>query len=236
MSAITIKPGVLSVGSALPDPPFEFMDKGSPSGFDIELMRAIAAGLGLEWRLVPYSGADFNGIFEGLGSKTFDCIASGTTVTPERERAAIFCAPYVSSGQSLACNIEATPHVRSIDGMRGMVLGVQHGNTSEPVAYKLKTEGKIAEVRAYAYHDIGKMMDDLEAGRIGGVMKLAPVMHWLIRDRPRLRVVQEGITDEHLAVAVSLDNDPLRQRIDDAQLRLRANGTFSQLAKKWLGA
>ena len=47
-------------------------------------------------------------------------------------------------------------------------------------------------------------------------MKLAPVMHWLIRNRPALRVVQEGITDEKLGVAVRLGNDALRRAIDDS--------------------
>jgi ABC-type amino acid transport substrate-binding protein len=236
MSAATIVPGVLSVGSAMPDPPFEFTDRGQPAGFDIELMKAIAVELGLEWRLDHYGGADFNGIFDGLATKTFDCIASGTTITPERQRVAMFCDPYVQSGQSLVCNVEATPRVRSIDDLRGLVLGVQEGNTSEPVAHRLKAEGRIADIRTYAYHDIGKMLDDLAAGRIGGVMKLAPVMHWLIKDRPRLRVVQERITDEKLAIAVGLHNIDLCRQIDDAQTRLRNSGMLGRLSAKWLGA
>jgi polar amino acid transport system substrate-binding protein len=235
MSANTIIPGVLCVGSALPDPPFEFSDGGRSCGFDVELMQAIAADLGLEWRLVPYSGSDFNGIFNDL-AKSVDCIASGTTVTPERQHVAAFCAPYLRSGQSLVCNIETTPHVRSIDDLHGMVLAVQQGNTSEPVAYRLKAQGRVADVRVYAYHDIGKMLDDLSAGRIGGVMKLAPVMRWFIRGRPRLRLVQERITDESLAIAVGLDNAPLRQAIDAAQARLQEKGTLSDLVKKWLQA
>jgi len=217
MGVSTVTPGVLCVGSALPDPPFELMDGAEPRGFDTELMQAIAAELGLSWRLVPYTGTDFNGIFEGLGKGTFDCVASGATITPERERLASFCAPYVRSGQSLACNIEATPQVRSIDDLRGMILGVQRGNTSEPVAHRLKDEGRIAEVRTYAYHDIGVMLDDLAAGKIGGVMKLAPVMRWMTRDRSPLRVVQEGITDERLGIAVRLGDDALRVAINGAQ-------------------
>ena len=184
------------------------MEDGKPAGFDIELTKAIAADLGLEWRLVPYHGADFNGIFQGLAAKTVDCIASGATITPQREQVALFCEPYIRSGQSLVCNIEVTPHVRSIDNLQGMVLGVQAGNTSEPVAQKLKSEGRISDVRIYAYHDIGKMLDDLDAGRLGAVMKLAPVMHWFVRGRPRLRVVQERITDESLGISVAPGNEP----------------------------
>ncbi len=236
MGVSTVIPGVLCVGSALPDPPFEFMDGDEPRGFDVELMQAIAAELGLSWRLIPYAGADFNGIFGGLASGEWDCVASGATITPQRVRLASFCSPYIRSGQSLVCNIEATPHVRSIDDLHGMILGVQRGNTSEPVAHRLKDEGRIGEVRTYAYHDIGVMLDDLAAGKIDGVMKLAPVMHWMTRNRPRLRVVQEGITDERLGVAVRQGNDALRAAINDAQARLQKTGALSQLVKKWLQA
>jgi ABC-type amino acid transport substrate-binding protein len=234
MNAITKAAGLLCVGSALPDPPFELTEDDKATGFDIELTQAIASNLGLEWRHVPYGGADFNGIFRELSAGTVDCIASGTTITPQRERVAAFCAPYLRSGQSLVCNIEATPNVRSVDDLRGMVMGVQQGNTSEPVAEKLKAEGRIADVRIYAYHDIGRMLDDLDVGTLGAVMKLAPVMHWFVRGRPRLRVVQERITDESLAIAVGLGNEPLRRQIDAAQTHLSKNGTLSRLTTKWL--
>jgi hypothetical protein len=107
-----------SFASAPPDPPFEFMDGGTARGFDVELTQAIAAELGLRSRLVPYAGGDFNGIFSGLANGTWDCVASGATITPERERMAAFCAPCIESGQSLVCNIEATPHVRSVNRLR----------------------------------------------------------------------------------------------------------------------
>lgn len=236
MTLATVIPGALCVGAALPDPPFEFMTGDTPCGFDIELMQAIAAELGLQWRLVPYAGGDFNGIFAGLDDGQYDCIASGATITPERERLATFCAPYIRSGQSLVCNIEATPNVRSIDDLRGLTIGVQHGNTSEPVAHRLKEEGRVGAVHTYAYHDIGVMLDDLTAGKIGAVMKLAPVMRWFTRNRPALRVVQEQITDETLGVSVRLGNDDLRQAIDAAQARLRGTGELPRLVTKWLEA
>ncbi len=236
MTFKTSASGILCVASAFPDPPFELMDGAAPTGFDVELMQAICADLGLQWRLVHYSGGDFNGIFDGLANGSWDCVASGATITPQREAAATFCAPYLESGQSLVCNNERTPNVHSIDDLRGMIIGVQHGNTSEPVAHRLKSEGRVADVRTYAYHDIGLMLDDLESGTIGAVMKLAPVMRWLIRNRPALRVVQEGITEEKLGVAVRLGNDALRQAVDDAQARLRERGVLAHLTRKWVQA
>jgi ABC-type amino acid transport substrate-binding protein len=234
MAVQTITPGVLKVGAAIPDPPFELVQGGAPAGFDIDLMRAICAELGLEWRLYRYGGADFEGIFGGLVENSFDCVASGTTITAGREAKADFCRPYLVSGQSLTCNVTHTPEIRSIGDLAGSVIAVQRGNTSQPVAERLKAEGKVADVHIYPYDAIGAMLDDLEAGNFAAVMKLAPVMHWLTRDRSDLRVVEEGITSEKLAVSVRRGNDALRQALDAAQARLAAQGVLDRLLATWI--
>ena len=61
--------------------------------------------IGRTWQLVRHDGADFNGIFGGLDSGAYDCVASGTTITPEREKIADFCTPYAVSGQSLVVDV-----------------------------------------------------------------------------------------------------------------------------------
>ena len=147
MSLPTLAPGVLRVASAVPDPPFEFERNGELAGLDVDLMKAICADLGLSSRPCRYEGSDFNGIFDGLADGSWDCVASGTTVTVDREKKADFCAPYLASGQSLVCNVERTPDIRSVDDLAGQIIGVQRGNTSEPVAERLKAEGKAADVR-----------------------------------------------------------------------------------------
>lgn len=225
----------LRVGAALPDPPFEFTDKQGPSGFDIELMRRIAAKLGREWQLVPYTGADFNGIFAGLDDGRYDCVASGTTITPGRQAVADFCAPYCVSGQSLVVDTTRHRNVRSIDDLEGLVVGVQKGNTSQPVADKLVAEGRAARVRVYAYDEIETALADLSSGGCDAFMKLAPVMHWLVRDRPKLAVVQTGITRELLGVCVRKGDTALREAIDSAQASLAADGTLAALIQQWLG-
>src|SRR5262249_37536246 len=93
--ALTLTPGTLIVASAYPDPPFDLIENGSASGFDIELMRAICAQLGLALRPVRYSGSDFNGIFDGLAKGSYDAVISGTTMTPERSVVALFSQPYL---------------------------------------------------------------------------------------------------------------------------------------------
>jgi polar amino acid transport system substrate-binding protein len=226
---------LLKVGAALPDPPFEFMDQDGPSGFDIALMQCIAGKLGRTWQLVRYQGADFNGIFAGLDSGVYDCVASGTTITPEREKVADFCAPYAVSGQSLVVDATRHPNVHGIGDLEGLVIGVQQGNTSQPVAGKLVAEHRAARVRVYAYDQIEQALDDLSSGGCDAFMKLAPVMEWFVRDRPKLKVVEVGITRELLGICVRKGNIALRDAIGKAQAEAMADGTLPALIKHWLG-
>jgi ABC-type amino acid transport substrate-binding protein len=226
---------VLKVGAALPDPPFELLGKDGPTGFDIDLMKRIAAKLGREWQLVPYKGADFNGIFAGLADGSYDCVASGTTITPARQAIADFCAPYCVSGQSLVVDASGHPQVHGIDDLRGLVIGVQNGNTSQPVADRLVADGRAARVRVYAYNEIETALGDLSTGGCDAFMKLAPVTHWFVRDRRRLKVVQTGITREALGVCVRKGDTRLREAIDAAQATLTRDGTLGALIKQWLG-
>jgi polar amino acid transport system substrate-binding protein len=225
----------LRVGAALPDPPFELLGKDGPAGFDIDLMKRIAQKLGRDWQLVPYKGADFNGIFAGLADGSYDCVASGTTITPGRQAIAEFCSPYCVSGQSLVVDAGRHPDVHGIDDLAGLVIGVQQGNTSQPVADKLVAEGRAARVRVYAYDEIETALGDLSSGGCDAFMKLAPVMHWLVQDRSRLKVVQTGITHEILGVCVRKGDTALRAAIDEVQAALVKDGTLARLINQWLG-
>src|SRR5229473_6940979 len=126
--SLTIDPGTLIVASAYPDPPFDLMENGSASGFDIELMRAICARLGLALRPVSYTGDDFNGIFEGLAKRSCDAVISGTTITPERAAIVRFSEPYLEFNQGVAVNRRLTPKVSSVANLRGLTAGIQSGN------------------------------------------------------------------------------------------------------------
>src|SRR5882762_1981964 len=111
----------LRVGAAFPDPPFNGMPNNA--GLDIDLMTAIAESLGATAEFIPYEGTDFNGVFDALNNGAYDCVAAGTTVTPEREAKAQFVPPYLVSGQSLAVDTTRLPHVKSIDDLGGLTIG-----------------------------------------------------------------------------------------------------------------
>jgi polar amino acid transport system substrate-binding protein len=227
---------VLRVGSALPDPPFEVPGSDGAPGFglDIDLTRAIGDHLGWGWELHRYTGDDFDGIFAGLGDGSWDVVASGATVTDHRETLAHFCAPYLRSGQSLVVRASRVDAVHTVDDLHGDTIGVQHGNTSEPVVRALVAAKRVAGIRVYPYDRILQALDDVEHGAIGGFMKLEPVMRWLTADRPGLAMALTGITDERIALSVRTGDDDLAQQVDGAQRALAADGTLAELGRRWL--
>ena len=231
--ALTLTPGSLIVASAYPDPPFDLIDNGSASGFDIELMRAICAQLDLALQPVRYSGADFNGIFEGLAKRSYDAVISGTTITPDRSAIALFSQPYLEFNQGVAVNGRSTPNVASLADLRGLTAGIQSGNTSDIVAKRLLAEGVIADIKYYPYHGIAIALDDLEAGRIGLVIKLHPVISLLVKDRPALSVAIEVPTHEKLGIAFAKQNEALCEAVNRALAALRENGEFARLQALW---
>jgi polar amino acid transport system substrate-binding protein len=230
---ITLNPGKLVVESAYPDPPFELMDDGKATGFDIELMRAACEELGLELEPHAYSGDDFNDIFDGLARGTCDAVISGTTITPERSARVLFSEPYLEFNQGIAVNRRVTPRAATTADLRGLTAGIQSGNTSDLVAQRLLAEGHIAGIRYYPYHGIASALDDLEAGRIGLVIKLFPVISWLVSERPDLRVVLQVPTRERLGIAFAKDHADLCAAVEEAIRTLRGNGTFGRLEAQW---
>jgi polar amino acid transport system substrate-binding protein len=224
---------LLRVGVARPDPPFNAMADGG--GLDIDLVEAIGANLGVRVELADYHGADFNGIFDELARGAYDCVIAGTTVTPERRRSAAFVMPYLISGQSLAVDTARFPTVRSVDDLADLTIGVQRGNTSQPIAERLVAGGKAKAVRVYDYGDVHTALSDLGSGGCDAFMKLGPVLSELVRPLPDVEVVQRGISREEIAIAVALGDAATLARITAAQTQLEADGTLQAIRRRWLG-
>ncbi len=116
-----------------------------------------------------------------------------------------------------------------------LTAGIQIGNTSDAVAKRLLAQGHIAGIRYYPYHGITAALDDLTAGTIGLIIKLFPVISWLVKDRPELTVAMQVPTHEQLGIAYARDRADLRDAVDAAIQTLRSNGEFARLRSRWIG-
>jgi polar amino acid transport system substrate-binding protein len=128
------------------------------------------------------------------------------------------------------------PRVRTIDDLADLTIGVQQGNTSQPIAQQLVAQGKAKAVRVYDYGSIRTAIGDLTTGRCDAFMKLAPVLTELVRAVDSVEVVQRGISTERIAVAVRRSDTQLRRRINEAQAELERDGRLPQIRQTWLGS
>lgn len=231
----TLKSGVLTVASAYPDPPFELAD-GSENGFDIDLIRAICVQLGLNLARTRYLADNFDGIFDGLEKQTCDAVISGTTITPDRCKIVLFSQPYLEFNQGVAVNSYLTPKVSSVTGLHGLTAGIQSGNTSEFVAQRWLAEGAIAKIQYYPYDGVRNALADLAAGRIGLVIKLFPVISWLVKAYPQLDVAMQVPTHEELGIAFAKGKTDLCDAVNGALDTLHSNGEFARLQAHWFPA
>jgi polar amino acid transport system substrate-binding protein len=99
----TLTDGKLIVGSDTAYPPFEFVEGGETTGFDVALMNAIGEKLGFEIEFLTYK---FDALITDLQAGTsFDMVASAMTITEERAESVNFSNPYINSNQSLSVSI-----------------------------------------------------------------------------------------------------------------------------------
>jgi ABC-type amino acid transport substrate-binding protein len=135
--------------------------------------------------------------------------------------------------QGLAVNVSRNPKVKSSDDLRGMVVGIQVGNTSDLVARRLLARGAIGDIKYYPYHGILAALDDLSAGRVGALIKLFPVVSWLVKDRDGLAVIEQIPTHEKLGIAFARTNPGLCQAVNESLESLKKSGRFESLRSKW---
>jgi len=220
-----ITDGTLLVGSDIPYPPFEEgRSESTYTGFDIELVNAIAKGLDLK---PEYQDTSFDTIFRDLaqGGK-FDMVASATTITPEREKVVAFSDPYYDSLQSLA--VTKGSDIQSTDDLSGATVGAQKATTGAAYA---EDETDAASVRTYA--EIDDAFNALQAGQVDAVINDLPSSQDAIQGKPDLEIAQEISTGEKYGFAFNLDNTALRDAVNEQLAAIIKDGTYTTIYKKW---
>jgi polar amino acid transport system substrate-binding protein len=235
----TLESGVLTIGSDIPYPPFEFNQGGTLTGFDVELMNAVAAKLGLTPKWV---NSNFTTIFTALAGNKFDTVASAVTAyapkgspayetTQKRAQIVAFAKPYYDSLQSLTVNTSKTPDLTTWDQLKsGDRVGVQSGTTGEFWAKENLEPNGISLV---GYTKAPDIFNALEAGQLVAAVVDLPVAEDIVKSKPTLSVSQQIATGEQYAFAVNKSNTGLLGAINGAMDELFADGTYATIFQKY---
>jgi polar amino acid transport system substrate-binding protein len=218
----TLEEGILTIGTDLPYPPFEYREGGEMAGFDVEIMEEIANRLGLEPEWVD---SPFDTIFTDLANGQFDVVISGATITPEREQEVNFSDPYFRSLQALVVNEDSG--IASFDDLgEGDSVSVQSGTTGELWAEEnLAPQG--VEIRAFPEYP--PVYNALEAGQVDGVVYDESSAIPETFNRPGTEVVDTVDTNEFYGIAVDPNNPDLLDAVNEAMAAMVEDGTYEEI-------
>jgi polar amino acid transport system substrate-binding protein len=128
----TEKQGVLTVATDKPayPPYFEDDDPTNGEGFESAVAYAIAKQLGYPPAKVEWTVEPFNSSY-APGPKSFDFDVNQISITPVREKAVDFSAPYYTANQAVvALKDSDAAKAKSLAELQDAQLGVQIGTTS----------------------------------------------------------------------------------------------------------
>jgi len=221
-----VKPGTLTVGTLSDAPPSICIDSaGQFTGFDNELLRAIAARIGLD---VKFVGTDFSGLLAQVAGRRFDVGSSSITTTDARRRTVGFTNGYDFGYFSLV-----VPAGSSITGFgelrKGRRIGVVQGTVQE--AYVVDSLG----LEPVKFPDYNTVYASLKTKQIDAWVAPSQQAQGTVRAGDPATIVENTFSlDNFTAYAVAKENTPLINALNAGLDAVIADGTWSRLYSEWV--
>jgi polar amino acid transport system substrate-binding protein len=219
-------PRTLIVGTQPGGPPTSCLNStGRYTGYDNELLRAIAAKLGLH---VVFAGTEFSGLLAQVAARRFDVGSSSIMATEARRRTVGFTNGYdfgylsliVPSGSPIDSFEELAP---------GQRIGVVQGTVEE--AYVVDA----LHIEPVKFPDFTTVYTSVKTHQIDAWV--APAMEATNVMRPGDTAAIAAYTfglGNFVAYAVAKDNQPLIAALNAGLDAVIAEGTWSQLYTDWV--
>ncbi|PYZ96339.1 ABC transporter [Alteribacter lacisalsi] len=222
--------GKIVVGTSGTYAPVTFYDGEDLTGFDVELVRAIAEELGVE---AEFSTMDFDGILPALRNGQIDIAANDFAITEERQEIFELTEPYKFSYGSAIVREEDADRFESARELEGVPVAL--GSLTSNYAQFAENIG--ADGTAYD-GGVEAILRDVVNGNQDAYLN----------DYLVLQQTLEGFDDDRLAIAENVKyhatesvmmmrqgNTGLKEVIDEAIATLHDNGTIAELSEEFFG-
>jgi polar amino acid transport system substrate-binding protein len=228
----TLKPGQLTVGLNPPAVGFQVGTlRGNtvinPSGFEIDLAKAIAAKLGIPATKISWINIPFTTLFRP-GSKPFDFAFEESTITPARAKEVDFSSSYFNANQGVLMKRGVTSPT-SLADLKAMTICTQADTTGlDYVQHKLHA------THIQIYNTTAAAFSAVQVGRCDAFVMDVPIVASQKKTKPSAYgpIAGQIVTNEQYG-AVLAKGSKLTPLVTAAVKALNANGTIGKLQKKW---
>ncbi len=218
------KPVIVTGGNN--SPPFEYLDKGEPAGFNIELIKALAdaAGFNIKIELRPLSEA------RGNMEKGKADILTSLVCSPDNSKLYGITVPHTIRTFDLFVRDDSP--VRSLEGARGKEIMVQEGSAMHDLLKERSLTPNVIAVK-----DASEILRILASGEYDAALLGRVQGYYFIGAAGLKNIKALGVKLAPLkySFAVRKGNDDLLALLNDGLKTLKASGTFDRIHEKWFG-
>jgi polar amino acid transport system substrate-binding protein len=230
----TVSNGTLTIATDKPayPPYFEDDDPTNGEGFESAVAYAIADQLGYPAAKVKWTVEPFNSSY-APGPKDFDFDVNQISITPAREKAVDFSAPYYVANQAvLALKDSDAAKATSLAELQDAQLGVQIGTTSLEAAEEVIEPSSKPEV----FNNSTDVTTALKNGQIDAIVVDLPTALYLTAvEIPEATVVGQFSApggDEWGALLAK--DSALTACVSEAVEELESSGELEEITTKWM--
>jgi polar amino acid transport system substrate-binding protein len=236
------KAGVLTVGTSVAFPPYDYNPAGSNSdiGFEPDLDKAMTALLGVKLQLVVVG---FPELIPGVQDKRFDVAIDGIGDSRARQKVVSFV-DYANVGQVILTPTAKAGGVTNLLDICGHTLAYAAGTFGQQIANDVTTLCARAHKPApslTAFPDAPSIQLALESGRISYELEDTPTAGYDAKvSKGRISAIavpsSQATGDFASAVegvVVPKDQPQLATAIQDALTRMLQDGTYMSILEKW---
>ena len=225
------KRGKLVLGTSGNMPSMSETRDGKVVGFDIDLARLMASGMGvkLDIRTLP-----FDELLPALEKGDVDVVISNVTINPERNMRVAFVGPYMTSGKCIVAKEDALARAEEAKDLNtsSTRLATLAGSTSEAFARALLPKASLTTVDDYE-----KAVTMVNSDTIGGLLTDYPICLSILKSHPNAGFVSlfSLLTYEPVGIALG-GQDPLYINWTENFLtRVQGMGLLDELSMRWFG-
>lgn len=214
-------------------PPYSYIDdNGETTGLDVELAQAVCDYYGWTYEPVPIN---WDAKDAELKSGSIDCIWSGFTKSPEREKSYLFSDSYSINKQMIM--VQEGSDIKTLADLSGKRVGVQAATSADDMLHGSADEGGRADLaETFAsleeYDTYTNAINDLIAGAIDAIAIDVTTGDYQMSKVDGLAYLDEELGDEVYAIGFRPDDTELCEKINTALKALAEDGTMEKIASQ----
>ncbi len=215
----------LDIGSNL----FSFRDPitGEITGFDVDIAGEIARDIfgtpsQVEYRIL--SSADR---IAALQNNQVDVVVKTMTITCERKKLVNFSTSYLSASQRILAPRDSD--IRQSSDLSGKRVCVAKGTTSLERIQQITPPPLVVGVVTWA-----DCLVALQQRQVDAVSTDDSILAGLVSQDPYLHIVGPSLNEEPYGIGINLENTGLVRYVNGTLERIRRDGTWNTLYRKWL--